>query len=120
MRMAKILYHLSIPNQKCKIKIIISFAIISICLFPASKSDAVYPVTIDPVIVEMKKILAWDAEAEDRFGFSVAISGDTVVMGVPYEDTGSDDAGAAYIYRVAYTESIRLTSPGILLLLMAN
>jgi hypothetical protein len=50
----------------------------------------------------------------------VAISGDTVVMGVPWEDTGGDNAGAAYIDIVAYIESIERTSPGILLLLMAN
>jgi hypothetical protein len=50
----------------------------------------------------------------------VDISGDNVVVGVPYEDTGSDDAGAAYIDIVAYIESIERTSPGILLLLMAQ
>jgi hypothetical protein len=42
------------------------------------------------------KIVAPDAEAADRFGFSVAISGDYGVIGAPFEGTASN-GGAAYI-----------------------
>jgi hypothetical protein len=38
-----------------------------------------------------------DAEDDDRFGFSVAISGDTAVVGADGEDGGGTDQGAAYV-----------------------
>ena len=53
---------------------------------------------------------ASNAEARDQFGAAVAISGDAVVVGAPYEDsdatgvngdqssTGSPDAGAGYVF----------------------
>ena len=47
---------------------------------------------------EQAKILASDAEADDNFGNSVAISGDTVIVGAPFEDTGGTSTGAAYIF----------------------
>jgi hypothetical protein len=40
-------------------------------------------------------------EANDQFGFSVALSGTRFVIGVPSEDTGATDAGSAYIYDLA-------------------
>ncbi len=47
---------------------------------------------------EVKKLLASDAEADDRFGYSVAVSGDTVVVGAIFEDAGGFRAGAAYVF----------------------
>ena len=47
---------------------------------------------------EVKKITASDAQAEDRFGVSVAVSGDTAVVGAWLEDAGGTDAGAAYVF----------------------
>jgi hypothetical protein len=35
---------------------------------------------------------------EDRFGFSVAVDGTTIVAGTPRDDTGGLDRGAAYIF----------------------
>jgi hypothetical protein len=34
----------------------------------------------------------------DDFGYSVAISGNTVIVGSPYDDTGATDAGTAYLF----------------------
>lgn len=34
----------------------------------------------------------------DRFGFSVDIDGDTAIVGTPYDDTRTTNAGAAYVY----------------------
>ena len=49
--------------------------------------------------VEKAKIAAEDPGKADRFGFSVAIGADTVVVGAPLKDTaGGQDAGAAYIF----------------------
>ena len=48
---------------------------------------------------EVKKLTASDAEAGDIFGVSVAVSGDTVVVGAVYDDDGGTDAGAAYVFQ---------------------
>ena len=45
----------------------------------------------------MKKLTASDAEANDFFGSSVAVSGDTAVVGALREDSPAANAGAAYV-----------------------
>jgi predicted small secreted protein len=47
---------------------------------------------------EMKKLTASDAEADDRFGWSVAIDGDFIIIGAQYKNGGGIQRGAAYIY----------------------
>jgi len=49
---------------------------------------------------QQQKIQASDKQADDRFGYSVSISGDgnTAIVGSRYEDTGATDAGASYIF----------------------
>ena len=47
---------------------------------------------------QQQKILATDIEAGDTFGNSVAISGDTIVVGAINEDAGGSNAGAAYVF----------------------
>ena len=42
---------------------------------------AVYPVTIDPIVTQEAKLTASDAAVGEEFGFSVAVAGDTVVVG---------------------------------------
>jgi hypothetical protein len=49
--------------------------------------------------VRVAKILASDAEAGDRFGWSVAINGDEAIVGAINEDTGHSNAGKAYIFK---------------------
>ncbi len=44
------------------------------------------------------KIVASDAQANDKFGRSVAISRDYAIVGADREDAGGSDAGAAYIF----------------------
>ncbi|HEX8351364.1 MAG TPA: Calx-beta domain-containing protein [Pyrinomonadaceae bacterium] len=49
--------------------------------------------------VEQGKLQANDGAAQDALGFSVAISGDTAVVGAPADATGSNSRqGAAYVY----------------------
>ena len=61
------------------------------------------------------KLTAPDAQAGDRFGYSVAISGDYVVVGTFGEDAGGNDAGAAYVFKRTGTNSwdssTKLTAP---------
>ncbi len=47
---------------------------------------------------EVKKLTASDAQADDRFGLSVAVSGDSAVVGAYFEDAGGGNAGAAYVF----------------------
>ncbi len=73
-------------------------------------STARYPLTIDPSFEQQAKLNATNADSRDSFGTSVAISGDTLVVGASGEDsnaTGVDgdqtdnsaeDAGAAYVF----------------------
>jgi hypothetical protein len=68
-----------------------------------------YPLTVDP-IVQQAYLKASNTDADDRFGYSVAVSGDTVVVSAPLEDskaTGIDgdqtdntapNAGAVYVF----------------------
>ena len=44
------------------------------------------------------KLVSSDVEADDNFGASVAISGDTVVVGAPFEDGAGNSVGAAYVF----------------------
>lgn len=57
----------------------------------------------DDLWLEKKKLTAHDVQRDDRFGQSVSISGDVVIVGAPGEDGGDGDpimnSGAAYIFK---------------------
>ena len=62
-------------------------------------AGAVYPVTIDPTIVnERAKLLAADGAFDDLFGWSVAVSGTTVVVGAYGDDDQGPTSGSAYVF----------------------
>ena len=46
-----------------------------------------------------QKLTAGDGEAEERFGESVAISGNTIVVGAHFADPAGLGSGAAYLFR---------------------
>lgn len=48
--------------------------------------------------MEQTKLLASDGAANDLFGHSVGISGDTIVVGTLFDDTSVADTGSAYVY----------------------
>ena len=75
-------------------------------------AGARYPVTVDP-IAQQAYIKASNTDAYDNFGYSIAMSGDTVVVGAPGEDSSAvtvnpgaageanndaADVGAAYVF----------------------
>ena len=47
---------------------------------------------------QQAKIQSSDIQADDRFGVSVDIDGDYVIVGAEYEDTGGSNAGSAYVF----------------------
>jgi len=62
-------------------------------------AGAEYPLRIDPLLTQQVKLAASDGAAGDRFGSSVAISGETVVVGAPDDDLGGGgDQGSAYVF----------------------
>ena len=61
-------------------------------------AGAEYPVVVDPVFQEAKLKTSHGATG-DWFGKSVAVSGDAVVVGAPYDDIGANtDQGSAYVF----------------------
>ena len=61
-------------------------------------ADAEYPVTVDPFI-QKAKLTTSDGAAGDQFGWSVGISGDTVVVGARFADVGGEtEQGSAYVF----------------------
>jgi hypothetical protein len=60
---------------------------------------AIYPVTIDPTFTQQAKLIASDGGRGDRFGSSIAIYGDMVVVGAPDDGIGANDIrGSAYVF----------------------
>ena len=54
--------------------------------------------TSDDFWLEQAKLTASDAMAFDEFGFSVSISGETVVVGSRFDDAAGSVSGSAYIF----------------------
>jgi hypothetical protein len=64
---------------------------------PDSRSEAAYVFTRSGGIwTQQQKLTASDGVLGDRYGASVGISGETIVVGAPLN--GADDRGAAYVY----------------------
>ena len=47
---------------------------------------------------EAQKLLASDGAADDAFGYSVAVDGDTAVIGAVQDDDNGGNSGSAYVY----------------------
>ena len=73
-------------------------------------AHAQYPLTIDPSWGQQAYVKASNTDADDRFGWAVALSGDTLAMGAPLEassatgidgnqaDNSASAAGAVYVF----------------------
>jgi hypothetical protein len=78
-------------------------------LLAIDEHGARYPLTIDPV-AQQAYLKASNTGGSDGFGYSVAVSGDTVVVGAPYEESAAtgvngdesnnsaSQSGAAYVF----------------------
>ncbi len=65
------------------------------------------------VWTEQQKLTASDGAADDDFGFSAAISGDTLVVGAYQDDDNGSNSGSAYVYARSggvWTEQQKLTA----------
>lgn len=50
---------------------------------------------------EFAKIVSVDADLSDKFGTAIAITGNTMVVGAPFEESGGFSRGAAYVYQLS-------------------
>lgn len=58
-----------------------------------------FPPISNPTVSFRAKLTAFDGLPNDRFGQSVDMSGDNVIVGAPFDDIGSNtDQGSAYIF----------------------
>lgn len=66
--------------------------------------------------IQQAKLVAADGKMKDYFGQSVAIDGDTIVVGVPEADIGKDkNQGAVYVFTRKgdhWAEHVKLTASG--------
>jgi uncharacterized repeat protein (TIGR01451 family) len=75
---------------------------------------AAYPITIDPIISLEQKVVAMDGAAGDNLGYSVAIDGDTAVVGAINDDIDANaNQGSAYVFvriGTTWTQQAKLTA----------
>ena len=60
--------------------------------------EAAYPLTINPIFSLQQKLLAADGATGDIFGSSVALSGNTAVIGAMRDDVTQQDQGSVYVF----------------------
>ncbi|APR82774.1 Fibronectin type III domain protein [Minicystis rosea] len=78
--------HLEVSGQTISIRI--------------DSSEAAYPVSVDPLIAHQQaELVPSDGAVDNGFGWSVSVSGNTAVVGAPFDDNDNGvDAGAAYVF----------------------
>jgi hypothetical protein len=62
---------------------------------------------------QQAKLTATDTAADDAFGQSIALSGDTVVVGAPHDDDKGDDSGSVYVFTrsgTTWSQQVKLTA----------
>jgi trimeric autotransporter adhesin len=73
---------------------------------------AVYPLRVDPVVSQTAELTAADGADDDWLGYSVAISGTTIVAGAPQRTVNSNtDQGAVYVYTMPATGWASTSTP---------
>ena len=79
-----------------------------------SVAGAAFPVEVDPLVwTQQTKLLGADTAAGDSLGSSVALSGDTAVIGARHDDDKGADSGSAYVFvrsGVTWTQQAKLTA----------
>ena len=62
---------------------------------------------------QQAKLTAVDAAADDALGWSIAISGDTAVIGAPHDDDKGNDSGSVYVFTrsgTTWSQQAKLTA----------
>jgi hypothetical protein len=59
---------------------------------------------------QKQKLTAADGASGDRFGFSVAISGERIVVTTYGDDDKGDNSGSAYVFENTYDDWLKSTT----------
>jgi len=62
--------------------------------------------------VQQAKLVASDGEVDDQFGISVALDGDTALVGAPFNDDAGPSTGSAYVFvrsGTTWTQQAKIT-----------
>ena len=68
---------------------------------PRAGSAYVYELAGETPTVPILTLTNPSPASGDQFGYAVSISGPRVVVGTPFDDTGTNDAGATYVFDLA-------------------
>ena len=69
------------------------------------------PTAAPTEVSEVAKLLPSDGEASENFGNSVAVAGDTAVVGAQFDDDNGSRSGSAYVFHydgTAWVEEAKL------------
>lgn len=82
---------------------------------PGNSAEVIANYSIYSALIssEITKLVASDAAASDEFGYAVAISGDTAVVGAQRDGDGGSQTGSAYVFIKsggAWTQQAKLTA----------
>jgi outer membrane protein OmpA-like peptidoglycan-associated protein len=79
-------------------------------VFPAQAlaGGAFAPVAVgDYASQSLTRFVSGDRAVGDQFGYAMAVSGDTAVVGARYADAGGTDSGAAYVFTLVNGEWVQ-------------
>ena len=65
--------------------------------------------------IQQQKLLASDGATGDQFGYAVALSGNTALIGAPWDNNNATDQGSAYVFvrdGATWSQQQKLTDPG--------
>ncbi len=65
---------------------------------------------------QQQKLTAADAGADDKFGQTLAMEGDTLIVGAPYDYVGTEKSGSAFVFTRAaghWTQQAKLSAPDL-------
>ena len=68
-------------------------------VFAGSQIPGLENLRASPQVSESAQLIPADINDGDQFGYAIAVSGDTLVVGSPGADPHAQDSGAAYVYQ---------------------
>ena len=71
-----------------------------------SGSAYVFKIDSNETVTEVAKLISSDASSYDYFGYSVAISGENIIVGAYQKDGAYSDEGGAYIFKLNVDNSV--------------
>ena len=114
--------HWALPSSTIRSLLLVALSALLLIAGPAGTAIAYLYSPLQPrgycgalLALEQAKLTAADGAADDHFGYMVAISGDTALVGAPFKSVdGQSQAGAAYVFvrsGASWSERAELTAP---------